>query len=61
MALSIPFLPPVNKPGQAADMPVVLWDDFVCTSVSNTADEGNWLETSAGIAVPLAEVNGIMS
>lgn len=49
MPLSIPFLPPVNKPGQPVDVPVVFWDDFVtgCTEdghkFSTTADKGDWL------------------
>jgi len=61
MALSIPFLPPVTKPGAPLDMPVVYFDDFVTggysrdlalssesdpgAKFSQVADCGEWLVT----------------
>ncbi len=56
MALSIPFLPPVGKPGEPLPMPVVYFDDFVtggfeaasANTFSAAADTADWLVTREG-------------
>tara|TARA_Y100000114_G_C11751700_1_gene324657 strand:+ start:1375 stop:2067 length:693 start_codon:yes stop_codon:yes gene_type:complete len=57
MALSIPFLPPISKPGGALHMPAVYFDDFITDSVfSETADNGDYLVTVVDAGTDNGEV-----